>query len=76
MNIKEIKENEQLKMDYVSLHVDIPGVIGKDERELSIAELERIKMILFTDAKNVRKMKLLLKVLSNMLLMVKNMTMM
>lgn len=51
MKIKELKENEQLKMDNVSLHVDIPGVIGRDERELSIAELERIKMILFTDAK-------------------------
>ena len=55
MKIKELKENEQLKMDNVSLHVDIPGVIGRDERELSIAELERIKMILFTDAKIVRE---------------------
>ena len=76
MKFKELKENEALMMNNVSLHVDVPGVIGKDEKELSKIELERVKMILFTDAKNVRKMKLLLKVLSNMLLMVKNMTMM
>ena len=76
MKFKELKENEALMMNNVPLHVDVPGVIGKDEKKLSKIELERVKMILFTDAKNVRKMKLLLKVLSNMLLMVKNMTMM
>ena len=76
MKFKELKENEALMMNNVSLHVDVTGVIGKDEKKLSKIELERVKMILFTDAKNVRKMKLLLKVLSNMLLMVKNMTMM
>ena len=61
MKFKELKENEALMMNNVSLHVDVPGVIGKDEKKLSKIELERVKMILFTDAKNVRKMKLLLE---------------
>lgn len=55
MKIKNLKENEALMMDNVSLHVDVPGIIGKDERKLSKIELDRVKMILFTDAKNVRE---------------------
>ncbi len=49
MKIRELKENEPLKVIEVTKHLTVPTSPGKIDEETKVIEDERIKTIIFTD---------------------------